>query len=474
MRNSEEMWHRVDAKTATFEELADRVWETPELLYHEHRSAKAHEEALRARGFDVTTGVAGLATAVMGEAGSGGPVIAILGEYDALPGLSQEADVAEPRPLEPGGNGHGCGHNLLGSAALLAATALKDHLAATGLPGRVRYYGCPAEEGGGGKTFMVKAGAFDDVDIAITWHPNSFNRVAPALSLANTRIDFTFTGRSAHAAGAPHLGRSALDAIELMNVGVNYMREHMPPDARVHYAYLDAGGIAPNVVQARAKVRYAVRAGTRAPMLALVERVKRIAEGAALMTETAMEWRLLSSFSELVGNAPLERAMQAQFERLGPPPFDDADRAFARAIQATLSAEDIHTAYAVAGAEVEDGVPLHEGIVPLEAQGLPLMGSTDVGDVSWVVPTVQAHCATMAIGTPAHSWQVTAQGKSKLAKRGMAMAAKVMAGTALEALTDPELVAAAKADLARRTAATPYESPIPDGTEPPVFMGAGG
>lgn len=474
MRNSEEMWHRVDAKAATFEELADRVWETPELLYHEHRSAAAHEAALRAEGFDVTTAVAGLATAVMGEAGRGGPVIAILGEYDALPGLSQEANVAEPRPFEPGGNGHGCGHNLLGSAALLAATAVKDHLAASGLPGRVRYYGCPAEEGGGGKTFMVRAGCFDDVDIALTWHPNAFNRVAPALSLANTRLDFSFKGRSSHAAGAPHLGRSALDAVELMNVGVNYLREHMPPDARVHYAYLDAGGIAPNVVQARAKVRYAVRAGTRAPMLALVERVKRIAEGAALMTETQVEWRVLSASSELVANTPLERAMQAQFERLGPPPFDDADRAFARAIQATLSAEDIRTAYAVAGVEPQDDQPLHEGVVPPEAQGLALMGSTDVGDVSWVVPTVQAHCATMAIGTAAHTWQVTAQGKSRLAKKGMATAAKIMAGTALDAFTEPELIAAAKADLTRRTAASPYRSPLPDGAEPPVFMGAGG
>jgi aminobenzoyl-glutamate utilization protein B len=265
-----------------------------------------------------------------------------------------------------------------------------------------------------------------------------------------------------------------LDAVELMSVGVNYLREHMPPDARVHYAYLDAGGIAPNVVQARAKVRYAIRAGSREPMLALVERVKRIAEGAALMTETRVAWRLLSAFSELVGNTPLERAMQAQFERVGPPPFDDEDRAFARAIQATLGPDDIRTARAVAGAEPRDDQPLHEGVVPLDAEGLKLMGSTDVGDVSWVVPTVQAHCATMAIGTPVHSWQVTAQGKSKLAKKGMAVAAKVMAGTALDALTDPELVAAARADLARRTAAAPYRSPLPDDTEPPFFMGAGG
>ena len=196
----------------------------------------------------------------MGEAGEDGPVIAILGEYDALPGLSQEAGVAEQRPIPGNGYGHGCGHNLLGSASLLAATAVKDYLAAHGIKGRVRYYGCPAEEGGAAKGFMVRAGAFEDVDIAMSWHPAAFAGVNEANSLANTRIDFTFHGRASHAAAAPHLGRSALDAVELMSVGVNYMREHMPSDARVHSAILDAGGIAPNVVQAHAKVRYLVRA----------------------------------------------------------------------------------------------------------------------------------------------------------------------------------------------------------------------
>ena len=212
---------------------------------------------LEEEGFRITENLAGIPTAVMGEAGEGGPVIAILGEYDALPGLSQVAGIAEPKEVVAGGHGHGCGHNMLGSAALLAATAVKNYLAAQGIKGRVRYYGCPAEEGGAAKVFMVRAGLFEDVDIAITWHPAAINRVDDAMSLANTRIDFTFKGRASHAAAAPHLGRSALDAVELMNVGVNYMREHMPSDARIHYAMLDAGGVAPNVVQATAKVRYA-------------------------------------------------------------------------------------------------------------------------------------------------------------------------------------------------------------------------
>src|SRR5262249_2419011 len=220
-------------------------------------------------------------------------------------GLSQESGALEPRPLESGGNGHGCGHNLLGAGAMLAAVAVKDWLASKGVKGRVRYYGCPAEEGGAAKTFMVRDGAFDDVDIAISWHPSSFCEVTPPISLANSRVDFTFTGRASHAAAAPHLGRSALDAVELMNVGVNYMREHMPSDARIHYALLDGGGIAPNVVQARAKVRYSIRAMDAAGMRALVERVRKIAEGAALMTETRMEMEIISAVSNLLGNTPL-------------------------------------------------------------------------------------------------------------------------------------------------------------------------
>src|SRR5919108_831150 len=260
MRNTDRIWDLVDVKRADFEQLADRIWEIPEIAYTEYGSAAEHTAMLKRQGFRVRENVADIPTAVVGEAGEGGPVIAILGEYDALPGLSQVAGITEPKPVVQGGNGHGCGHNLLGSAALLAATAVKDYLAERGIEGRVRYYGCPAEEGGAAKGFMVRAGAFADVDAAVSWHPASFSGVNDAVSLANTRIDFTFTGRAAHAAGAPHLGRSALDAVELMNVGVNYMREHMPDSARVHYALLDAGGIAPNVVQARAKVRYLVRA----------------------------------------------------------------------------------------------------------------------------------------------------------------------------------------------------------------------
>jgi aminobenzoyl-glutamate utilization protein B len=468
MQNSDQIWTLVDAKREPFVALSDRVWGMPETCYTEHRSAAEHLAEMQRQGFRVTEAVAGIPTALMGEAGEGGPVIAILGEYDALPGLSQEAGVAEHRPIPGNGNGHGCGHNLLGSAAMLAATAVKDWLAKTGTPGRVRYYGCPAEEGGAAKAFMVREGAFSDVDIAITWHPNAFLEVAEPLSLANTRIDFVFHGRASHAAASPHLGRSALDAVELMNVGVNYMREHMPSDARIHYAMIDGGGIAPNVVQAKARVRYSVRAPELPDMLDLLERVKNIARGAALMTDTQVDIQVLSAVSNLLGNEPLEQAMYDTMLRLGAPEWDEADRAFARDIQSTLSPGDLATSYRKVGVQPKEGVPLCDAVVPRDSKRKPMIGSTDVGDVSWVVPTVQAHAPTYAIGTPGHSWQLTAQGKSPAAHRGMVHVAKIMAATAVATLEDPALIAAAKADLAERTRQTPYVSPLPDGVQPPL------
>ncbi|MBZ6078703.1 M20 family metallopeptidase [Microvirga puerhi] len=468
MTNSARIWQLVDSKKATFEALSDRIWGMPEIAYTEYCSVAEHTKVLKSEGFHITENLADIPTAVMGEAGSGGPVIAILGEYDALPGLSQEAGVAEPRPLPGNGHGHGCGHNMLGSAALLAATAIKDWLVETGRLGRVRYYGCPAEEGGAAKAFMVRAGAFDDVDIAISWHPASFTRVDEALSLANTRMDFKFTGRASHAAAAPHLGRSALDAVELMNVGANYLREHVPSDSRIHYALLDAGGIAPNVVQATAKVRYAIRSRDLAGMLALNERVKKVAEGAALMTETKLETSIMSAVSNLLGNTPLEEAMQANLNRLGPVPFDAADRAFATKIQATLSKEDIENDYLRVGVSPRADAPLCDFIVPRDSEGVPMIGSTDLGDVSWAVPTVQARVATHAIGTPGHSWQITAQGKMPAAHKGLIHAAKVMAGTAIDALSDETLLARAKRDHKERTDRTPYICPIPPDVNPPL------
>jgi len=465
MDNRNDLWRHVDANKERLIALSDRVWGMPEVCYTEKRSVAEHIAELKHQGFRITENVADIPTAVIGEAGEGGPVIAFLGEYDALPGLSQEAGASEHKEIEANGHGHGCGHNLLGSAAMLAAVAMKEWLAENKIPGRVRYYGCPAEEGGAAKAFMVRAGAFDDADVAISWHPSSFWEVAPALALANTRADFVFTGRASHAAAAPHLGRSALDAVELMNVGVNYMREHMPSDARVHYALLDTGGIAPNVVQAHARVRYSIRARDLRGMLELVQRVKKIAEGAALMTETKMEMRIVSAVSDLVANTPLEEAMHKVMGELGAPHFDEADKAYAEKIRATLSPQEIASIWRTIGMP-DTGVPLADFLVPRDAKRNPAIGSTDIGDVSWAVPTVQCRVATVAIGTPGHSWQITAQGKSPAAHKGMVHAAKIMAGTAIDAMTEETLVARAKKDHQDRVGKTPYVSPLPEDVKP--------
>ncbi len=456
MKNSDQLWDIVDGKRMAYVALADRVFETPEIAYTEARSAAAHREQLVAEGARVTERLAGIPTAVMGEWGEGGPVIAILGEYDALPGLGQEPGVAEERPL--GRFGHGCGHNLLGSAALMAAASLAGWLKETGRKGRVRYYGCPAEEGGAAKTFMVREELFADVDAAITWHPGDYTGVVGGGFLANM--------------ASPELGRSALDAVELMNVGINYMREHMPSDARVHYAYLDAGGEAPNVVQAKATVRQLVRARTNRELLALVERVRKIGEGAALMTETRVEAKVASAVSNVLGNGPLEEAMEAEMERLGPPVFDEADRAFAREIQATLTPAHLADAFRRTGRRPVADQPLADFVVPLAQSGDKAQGSTDVGDVSWAVPTVQAWVTTCAFGTPFHSWQLTAQGKSPAAHKGMVHAAKVMAATGRRLFEDAGLLARAKAEHTRALAAEPYVCPLPPEVAPPIPMAA--
>ncbi len=471
-RNSDAVWGLAEAKGPAFFAMSDRIWDTPELNFQEVRSMAEHAAMLEAEGFAVARGIAGLPTAVMGEAGRGGPVIAILGEFDALPGLSQEAGVAQARPLAAGGNGHGCGHNLLGSASLLAATAVKDWLASRGLPGRVRYYGCPAEEGGSAKGFMVRAGVFEDVDVAICWHPSAFTGVTEPVSLACVEIEFTFHGRAAHAAAAPHLGRSALDGVELMNIGVNYLREHMPSSARVHYAVIDAGGIAPNVVQARATVRQLIRARSLGETWDLAARVRAIAEGAALMSGTRVEGRQVSGDANLVGNRPLEEAMFANLRRLGGPGFDAADRAFAAEIQATLLPEDVRAAYARAGLPPRAGEALSEDVCPLDAPSDGSVGSTDVGTVSWVVPTVQCRTACYAVGTPGHSWQLTAQGRQPAAHKGLVHAAKAMASTAADVLTDAELLGSAKAAFAAFRAGNPFANPITDDVEAPLDMAA--
>jgi len=379
--------------------------------------------------------------------------------------IGPEQGITLPGLLMTCGDSHTATHGALGALAFGIGASEVTHVLATQTLWQMRPKSMRVSvEGSLGLGVSAK-----DVILAII----AAIGVNDAMSLANTRIDFSFVGRPSHAAASPHLGRSALDAVELMNVGVNYMREHMPSDARIHYAYLDTGGIAPNVVQGTAKIRYAIRARELPELWPLIERVKKVAEGAALMTETTVTHQVVSAVSNLLGNTPLAKTMHAAFERLGPPPFDDADREYARQIQTTLSPEDITTAFRRIGAKPDLQKPLCDEITPLDApnepkRGAPMMGSTDVGDVSWVVPTVQARGATYAIGTPGHSWQLTAQGKSGIAHKGMIHVAKIMASTAVDALANPAIIEQAKADYATRTATNPYICPLPTDVMPPI------
>jgi len=465
-QNHPEIWDHVAEKQEKCFALSDTVWDHPELNFTEERACSAHELLLREEGFVVNRGVADLPTALMAEAGEDGPIIAVLGEYDALPGLGQVAGLPQEQMPKNSSHGHGCGHNLLGSGSMLAAVAIKDWLKKSGIKGRVRYYGCPAEEGGSGKGFMVRAGLFDDVDVAICWHPGCFAGLSTPLSLACKEVIFSFKGRASHAAMAPHLGRSALDAVELMNVGVNYMREHMPSTARIHYAITDTGGMAPNVVQAQAVVRYLVRDRHLTDMQALVERVFNIAKGASLMTETQFSHKIVSADANLIGNTPLESIMQRVLEQLGPPDFDAQDREIARQFQETLSHQDIENAYAQFGVAYRENLYLCDEIYEPYKTDDSFIGSTDVGTVSWVVPTVQMRGATSAIGTPLHSWQMTAQGKLPYAHKGMAHAAKAMAACAVEIFTHPEKLPQIKADLVRRLNGAKFVNPIPPDAVP--------
>lgn len=452
-------------------DLNDAVWGFAEAGMKEHRSADYIAEAMKQQGFKVTQGVSGIPTAFVAEWGEGKPVIGFLGEYDALPGLSQTANVAQHEELACGAYGHGCGHNSLGAGAAGAAVTLRDYLKQAGAQGTVRYYGCPGEEYGSGKAFMARDGKFDDLDACFTWHPTDGNQVVGSRTLACLSVFFTFKGRTSHASATPHLGRSALDACELMSVGVNYLREHMPSDARVHYAYHDAGGIAPNVVQDHVKVHYFVRSPRAADMMALFERVKKVAKGAAMMTETEVEIQIHEAASDYMPNRVLDRVMQQSLEEVGAPLFDESDRALAAQFRKTFSAEEIASFYD--GLEESgfsrDLVPadalLCEQVLPYFATEKGMGGSTDVGDASYCAPTSQINVATMALGTPGHSWQLTGQGKSGMAHKGTMTAAKVMALTAAKLLDRPEVLAEAKAELLRKNGGG-YVCPIPDDVTP--------
>ncbi|MGE7840966.1 M20 family metallopeptidase [Lysinibacillus sp. NPDC093712] len=459
----------IEAKSEASVALSNAIWAVPELHFQEKKSAQYMKAALEQEGFATEAGVAGLETALVGTFGSGKPVIAFLGEYDALPGLSQKGGATHYEPLENGGSGHGCGHNLLGTGAFAAAVAVKDYLEQNNQSATIRFYGCPAEENGSGKAYMAKAGIFDDVDIAISWHPGTFSSVMTCSSLANYAVTFKFTGKSAHAAAAPHLGRSALDAVELMNVGVNYLREHIIPEARLHYAITDSGGTSPNVVQPYAEVTYLVRAPKKQQVQEIYQRVENIAKGATLMTGTSVEIAFEGAASNLISNKTLYDAMQKQILEIGMPTYTIEDEQHAQAIFNTFSPEI--QASSLVGLKKEDVMQLKDKVIadyiPSVLPEFIMGGSTDVGDVSWIVPTVQCTTVCMALGTPLHTWQVVSQGVMPIAHKGMLQAAKIMACTAVELINNPALIAEAKKEWMERLDGETYVSLIPEGTNPP-------
>ena len=457
----------IEQKRDKFIALSDKIWGVPELYFEEHQSSAYLREALEAEGFQVERGVAGLETAFVGSYGNGKPVVAILGEFDALAGLSQKKGLTRHDPVVESGNGHGCGHNLLGTGAIAAATAIKEYMALHHLKGTVRFYGCPAEESGSGKAFMARAGLFDDADVAFSWHPWDVPGLMDVRMLANYSARFKFKGKSAHAAAAPHLGRSALDAVELMNVGVNYLREHMVQDARIHYAVTDTGGASPNVVQANAEVVYLIRAPEKDEVKSLYNRVYDIARGAALMTGTTFEVEFEGTASNLIPNTVLADVMYENLTKVELPSYDNADLEFAKEIRRTLSQDDLNNAYA--GRDRETVKKLKErDIADFIPKYYPsdtiLSGSTDVGDVSWVVPTMQCLTTCFALGTPLHTWQVVSQGATPIAHKGMLHAGKVIASTAIQVMENPSIIEQAKAELQERLDGKSYESLIPDST----------
>ena len=452
----------LEEREGRFVSIANQIWEHPETALTETTASKLQADDLAADGFAITMGVADLPTAFIAEytQGEGGPVFGFMGEYDALPGLSQDR-ISTQSALVVNGPGHGCGHNLLGTASLAAAAVVKAWLQATGTPGTVRYYGCPAEETVEGKNFMARAGLFDDLDFAVSWHPASVNTPTGATSLASDNVKFRFKGRTAHAAANPETGRSALDAVELMNIGVNFLREHTIDQARLHYVITNGGG-APNVVPDDAEVWYFVRSPERYQVNELTDRVRNIAKGAAMMTETTVEEEFISGIYNLLPNKVLIDRMEQILQELGPIEFTAEEVAFAQEIaeayplelrQSVLAAEHLPAELATAGVTGD--------IFPTLDYGQLMMGGTDVADISWITPTIQLGTACFPLGVPGHSWANTATSGMSIGHKGMLLAAKAMAIAAADLVLNPTLLAEAKAEFAESTKGRPYESPIP-------------
>ncbi|WP_028558998.1 amidohydrolase [Paenibacillus pinihumi] len=461
----------LNANKSTYEELALRIWERPEPAYEEAFASKLQRETLEAAGFRINSGIGGVPTAFVAEYGSGSPVLGILGEYDALPGLSQKVSAVR-EAIIPGGPGHGCGHNLLGTAGVEAVIGLKQRLDDEGLSGTIRYYGCPAEEVLSGKTFMARAGIFDDVDAALTWHPGSSNTTWSIPTSALTSIEFFFKGRAAHAGVAPHLGRSALDAVELANIGANYLREHVPEGSRIHYTITN-GGEAPNIVPDQASVWYFLRGVNREHVDELLERLIKITQGAAMMTETSVSWKIKAGAYDLNINETLNRLLANQQHEAGALDFSAEDQQLAADLAATLDEsleQSARKRQQELGLQADELLPtgFYDYKPSVKTTG---GGSTDVGDVSWITPVGQITTTCAPLGVQVHTWQATAAFGSQIGLKGMHHAAKLLALAAYELLTDGgHGVDAARTEFLQSTQGKPYVPAIPQDVQAPVLV----
>ena len=444
---------KLDARMTEYGKMGRQIWEFAELGYKEQRSSTLLQEELKRNGFKVESGIGGAPTAFTATWGSGTPVIGIMGEFDALPGLSQDA-VPVRKPLVNGGPGHGCGHNLFGVAAMMGSIAAKEYLESNKLPGTVRFYGTPAEEGGGGKIYMLRAGAFKDVDVVLAWHPADRNSAGMGSSLANISAKFRFYGKASHAASAPERGRSALDAVMLMAHGVDLMREHIPSVTRLHYI-VSNGGAAPNVVPDFSEVFLYARHPSMPVLDGIWERVINTGKGAALATDTKVEVELVNSVYNVLPNEPLVRNLHKNLSYVGGFGYTAEEMEFAKKLRESLP-------------EATADLGSQEKVMPFSESTAGGGGSTDVGDVSWSLPTAQFVAATWVPGVAAHTWQAVACDGMTIGTKGMMVAGKTLALTAIDLFLDPKTVAAAKADFAKRKGSTVYSSRVPEGSKPPL------
>jgi aminobenzoyl-glutamate utilization protein B len=461
-----------------FTTMSDQIWQTPEVAYQEFKSSRTQADYLEKEGFSITWNVGGLNTAFVAEWGEGKPILGFIGEYDALPGLSQKLQPTKEALVE-GAPGHGCGHNLLGTGAVASAAAVQKWLQSSGKPGIVRYYGCPAEEKGSGKVFMARSGAFDDLDAALNFHPFYLNMAGKGSNVGVNAIYYRFFGRTAHAGGAPHRGRSALDAVELMNVGVNYLREHVKDDVRMHYIITD-GGKAPNIVPEEAEVYYFIRAAKPDYLAEVVERVRKVAEGAAMMTETRVEIKFEEGCSPVLNNHYLADLQHQAMGLIGPIDFVEEELEFAQQVNDGFTGTnsdyiDYDLEYYNPPAEIAAKFEQYRD-QPLIGENFPSLdehkiatGSTDVGDLSQIVPVSMLRTACWPTGVSGHSWGNVACSGMSIGHKGMMHAAKIMAVAAMALYSNPEHLIKIWEEFESRTGGKPYLSPIPENVDPPHY-----